>query len=162
MIPETHPLASVRDNLNAVFIEGRSVGELMFYGRGAGGPPTATSVIGDLIQVARNIQSGGRGPGCTCHRQGTPIRPMDLTTTQYYILLEVLDRTGVLAKVAQAFADHDVNIKSVWQEGLGEEARLVMVTHTAREEDFQALLSVLRRMEVVEEIASTLRVQSDD
>lgn len=162
MIPENHPLASVRENLNAVFVEGENVGELMFYGRGAGGPPTATSVVGDLVQVARNIQSGGRGPGCTCHKQGIPIRPMDLTQSQYYILLEVLDRPGVLAKIAQSFADHNVNIKSVWQEGFGDEARLVMVTHTALEKDFQALLAVLRRLDVVEEIASALRVQSAD
>ncbi|MDQ3767111.1 MAG: homoserine dehydrogenase [Actinomycetota bacterium] len=162
MIPENHPLASVRENLNAVFVEGENVGELMFYGRGAGGPPTATSVVGDLVQVARNIQSGGRGPGCTCHKQGIPIRPMDLTQSQYYILLEVLDRPGVLAKIAQSFADHNVNIKSVWQEGFGDEARLVMVTHTSLEKDFQALLAVLRRLDVVEEIASALRVQSAD
>lgn len=162
MIPQTHPLASVRDNLNAVFVEGRSVGELMFYGRGAGGPPTATSVVGDIVDVAHNILKGGRGRGCTCYRVGARIRPMDQTSSQYYILLEVIDRPGVLAQVAKAFADHSVSIKSVWQEGMGDEARLVMITHRAVERDFQALLNTLRGMESVEEVASAMRVHSEE
>lgn len=162
MIPMDHPLASVRDNLNAVFIEGRQVGELMFYGRGAGGPPTATSVVGDIVEVARNLVSGGRGTGCTCYHNDAKIRSMDETSTQYYVLLEVLDRPGVLALVAKTFADNDVSIKSVWQEGLGDEATLVMVTHQALERHFQRLLRDLRNLDVVEEIASVMRVQSAD
>ena len=160
MIPVNHPLASVRENLNAVFVEGQKVGELMFLGRGAGGDPTGTSVVGDIVAVARNILNGGRGTGCTCYSQDAHIRPMDASTSQYYILLEVLDRPGVLAQVAQAFADNDVSIKSVWQEGFGDEARLVLVTHTAVERNFQALLAALRASDVVEEIASAMRVQS--
>ncbi|MFN2611494.1 MAG: homoserine dehydrogenase [Actinomycetota bacterium] len=160
MIPVNHPLASVRENLNAVFIEGERVGELMFYGRGAGGDPTGTSVVGDIVAVSRNMLNGGRGIGCTCYSQDARIRPMDANLSQYYILLEVLDRPGVLAKVAQAFADNDVNIKSVWQEGMGEEAHLVLVTHIALERDFQALLGTLRGLDMVEEIASAMRVQS--
>lgn len=162
MIPETHPLASVRENLNAIFVEGANVGELMFYGRGAGGPPTSTSVVGDIVAVARNILTGGRGPGCTCYHQGARIRPMDETTGQYYILLEVYDRPGVLAQVAQAFADHDVSIKSVWQEGYGDEARLVMVTHRSIERNFQTLLGALKELESVEEIAASMRVHSEE
>lgn len=162
MLPITHPLASVRDNLNAVFVEGEQVGELMFYGRGAGGPPTATSVTGDVVDVARNIMSGARGVGCTCYRQQARIRHMDDTSSQFYFLLEVVDRPGVLAKVAQTFADHDVSIKSVWQEGLGDEARLVMVTHKAVERNFQSLLADLRGLEVVKEVASAMRVHSDE
>lgn len=162
MIPLDHPLASVRDNLNAVFIEGRQVGELMFYGRGAGGPPTATSVVGDIVEVARNLVNGSRGTGCTCYHNDAKIRSMDETFTQYYVLLEVLDRPGVLAQVARTFADNEVSIKSVWQEGLGEEARLVMVTHLALEKHFQRLLQELRDLDVVEEIASVMRVQSAD
>lgn len=158
MIPVTHPLASVRENLNAVFVEGELVGELMFYGRGAGGSPTATAVVGDLVDVARNIMTGGRGVRPGWHRAPARIRHMDETISQYYILLEVLDRTGVLAQVAQAFADNDVSIKSVWQEGFGDEARLVMVTHRARERNFQSLLADLRSLEVVEEVASAMRV----
>jgi homoserine dehydrogenase len=162
MIPSTHPLASVRDNLNAVFVEGEQVGELMFYGRGAGGPPTGTAVVGDIVDIARNIVAGGKGVGCTCYREKAPIRHMDETSSQYYILLEVADRPGVLAKVAQAFADNQVSIKSVWQEGHGDEARLVMVTHRAVERDFQSLVAALRGLDVVEEVASSMRVQSDD
>ncbi|MDQ4149746.1 MAG: homoserine dehydrogenase [Actinomycetota bacterium] len=159
MIPETHPLASVRENLNAIFIEGNQVGELMFYGRGAGGPPTAISVLGDIVGVARHMVSGGRGVG-PVYTQRAQIRPMDQTMSQYYILLEVADRPGVLAQVAKAFSDHDVSIKSVWQEGFGDEASLVLVTHTALERNVQALLSALRTLDVVKEVASSMRVQS--
>lgn len=159
MIPHTHPLASVRDNLNAIFVEGAEVGELMFYGRGAGGAPTAISVIGDVVDVARHIVGGGRGVGST-YSQPAKVRPMDHTLSQYYVLLDVADRPGVLAKVAQTFTDNDVSIKSVRQEGLGDEARLVMVTHKALEENFQALLTALRDMDVVDAIASSMRVQS--
>ncbi len=162
MIPIAHPLASVRDNLNAVFVEGEQVGELMFLGRGAGGPPTATSVIGDIVDIARNIIKGGRGTGCTCYHSDARIRSMDETESQYYILLEVADRPGVLAKVAQVFADNDVSIKSVWQEGLGEEARLVTVTHMSAERNFQSLLSNLKGLDVVREVASAMRVQDEE
>lgn len=162
MIPVTHPLASVRENLNAVFVEGEQVGELMFYGRGAGGPPTATAVVGDIIDVSRNLMLGTRGVGCTCYRQGAQIRHIDDTSSQFYILLEVVDRPGVLAQVAQTFADNDVNIKSVWQEGFGDEARLVMVTHRAVERNFQSLLSDLRGLQVVDRIASAMRVADED
>ena len=161
MIPENHPLAAVRDNLNAIFVEGSEVGELMFYGRGAGGGPTAISVIGDIVDIARHIVSGGKGVGTT-YSQAARVRPMDHTISQYYILLEVADKPGVLAKVAQKFTDNNVSIKSVWQEGLGEEAMLVMVTHTARESDFQSLLTGLRDLDVVDAIASSMRVQSAD
>lgn len=161
MIPRTHPLASVRDNLNAIFVEGSEVGELMFYGRGAGGAPTAISVIGDVVDVARHIVGGGRGVG-SVYSQPAKVRPMDHTLSQYYVLLEVADRPGVLAKVAQTFTDNDVSIKSVWQEGLGDEARLVMVTHSALEENFQELLTALRDLDVVDAIASSMRVQAAD
>jgi homoserine dehydrogenase len=162
MIPMNHPLASVRDNLNAVFVEGEQVGELMFYGRGAGGPPTATSVVGDVVEVARNIMAGARGVGCTCYRDAARIRHMEDTSSQFYVLLEVLDRPGVLAKVAQAFADNDVSIKSVWQEGLGHDARLVLVTHKAVERNFQSVMADLRALDVVREVAASMRVQSDE
>ncbi|MGH2767770.1 MAG: homoserine dehydrogenase [Actinomycetota bacterium] len=162
MIPKTHPLAAVRENLNAIFLEGSQVGELMFYGRGAGGPPTGTAVVGDVVDIARNMLSGARGFGCTCYREDARIRPIDQTFAQYYVLLEVADRPGVLARVAQAFADHEVSIKSVWQEGGGEEARLVMVTHRAREGNFRSVLGALRNLEVVKEVVSSMRVASGD
>ncbi|HLF69504.1 MAG TPA: homoserine dehydrogenase [Actinomycetota bacterium] len=162
MIPKHHPLASVRENLNAVFVEGEQVGELMFLGRGAGGPPTGTSVVGDLVEVARNMVSGGRGPGCTCYRDDARIRSMDQTMSQHYILLEVFDRPGVLAEVARSFADHNVSIKSLWQEGYGDEASLVMVTHSAVEHDVRELLRSLEKLESVDEVAASMRVQSSD
>jgi homoserine dehydrogenase len=162
MIPMAHPLASVRDNLNAVFVEGENVGQLMFYGQGAGGPPTGTAVVGDIVDLARNLATGSRGVGCTCYHSGARIRPMDETQSQYYILLEVEDQPGVLAQVAQTFADHGVSIKSVWQEGFGAEARLVLVTHRAQEVRFQSLLGALRGLPVVEEVASAMRVVTDE
>jgi homoserine dehydrogenase len=161
MIPLDHPLASVRDNLNAIFVEGEQVGELMFYGRGAGGPPTGTAVVGDVVDIARNVAAGGRGVGCTCYRDAR-IRHMDEASCQYYVLLEVLDREGVLAQVAQAFADHGVSIKSVWQEEFGDGVQLVMVTHRALERNVQSLLGALKALEVVEGVASALRVVSDE
>ncbi|MFN2614787.1 MAG: homoserine dehydrogenase, partial [Actinomycetota bacterium] len=158
MIPNEHPLASVRDNLNAVFVEGESVGELMFYGRGAGGGPTGTSVVGDILDVARNLISGGRGPGCTCYADKR-VRSIEGMYAQYYILLDVADRSGVLARVAHAFGDNDVSIKSVWQEGHGDEAQLVLITHRAREGNLQATLHTLRALDDVTKIASVMRVE---
>ena len=161
MIPHTHPLASVRDNLNAVFVQGADVGELMFYGRGAGGPPTSVSVVGDITTVARNVLSGGRGAGESSYRTAT-IRSIDTMFSQYYILLNVADKPGVLAAVASTFGDHDVSIGSVWQEGFGDEAQLVMITHRAREKDLQATLHALRELDVVTKVASVMRVEGGE
>jgi homoserine dehydrogenase len=157
MIPGTHPLAAVRDGFNAVFVEGQSVGELMFYGPGAGGPATATSVVADIIDVARNLMTGGRGLGCTCYAD-RPLRPMDAVESAFYLLVDVVDRPGVLAQVADAFGRHRVSIKSVWQEGFGDEALLVMITHRAIEAAVQDTVSELRALEVVAEVRSVMRV----
>lgn len=161
MIPASHPLASVRDAFNAVFVEGGKVGELMFYGRGAGGDPTATAVVGDLVTVARNLIADARGIGCTCYYERT-IRPMAEMTGQYYILLRVEDRPGVLAEIASVFGSRDVSIKSVWQEGIGRDAQLVFVTHRATEGAFQQALSELRDLPAVEEVRSVLRVEAEE
>jgi homoserine dehydrogenase len=161
MIPSTHPLAAVRDAFNAVFVEGPNVGELMFYGRGAGGDATATAVVGDLVTVARNVLSGARGVGCTCFLERT-IRPMAEHRGQYYILLRVEDRPGVLAEIASVLADNDVSIKSVWQEGAGDDARLVFVTHRAREDAFQRSVARLHDLRAVEEVRSILRVEAEE
>jgi homoserine dehydrogenase len=161
MIPEGHPLASVRDAFNAVFVEGPNVGELMFYGRGAGGDATATAVVGDLITVARNLLAGTRGVGCTCFYERT-IRPMAEMEGQYYILLRVEDRPGVLAEIASALARNDVSIKSVWQEGTGADAQLVFITHRAREGNFQQAVAELRDLKAVEEVRSVLRVEAEE
>ncbi len=161
MIPAAHPLASVRDAFNAVFVEGPRVGELMFYGRGAGGDPTATAVVGDLIAVARNLIAGARGVGCTCFYERT-IRPMAEMTGQYYILLRVEDRPGVLAEIAGALGRNEVSIKSVWQEGIGADAQLVFVTHRAQEGAFQQAVSELEAVAGVEEVRSVLRVEAEE
>jgi homoserine dehydrogenase len=161
MIPASHPLASVRDAFNAVFVEGAKVGQLMFYGRGAGGDPTATSVVGDLVAVARNLAFGGRAIGCTCALD-LPIRSMDHTTGQYYLNLDVEDRPGVLAEIAEAFGRNGVSIERVWQEGFGEEATLVFITHRAREGAFQDAVAELRGLPSVRAVASMLRVEGEE
>jgi homoserine dehydrogenase len=117
MIPATHPLAGVREAFNAVFIEAEAAGELMFYGRGAGGQPTASAVLGDVISVARNRVAGGRGPGESAYAD-LAVRPMGEVPTRYHISLDVADRPGVLAQVAQVFAEHGVSIETVRQQQL--------------------------------------------
>ena len=161
MIPSEHPLAAVRDAFNGVFVEGPNVGGLMFYGRGAGGEPTATAVVGDLVTVARNLLAGARGVGCTCFLERT-VRPMAEMEGQYYILLRVEDRPGVLAEIASVFGRNDVSIKSVWQEGTGADAQLVFITHRAREGSFQQAVTELGGLRAVEEVRSILRVEAEE
>lgn len=158
MIPGDHPLAAVRESFNAVFVEGEAVGELMFYGRGAGGPPTATAVVGDIVDVARSAVAGGRGVGCTCYLDRR-IRAPEEAEGQYYLLLDVADRPGVLAQVAGAFGRHGVSIRSVWQEGTGEEALLVLITHRANDGALRRTVEDLRGLEVVAEVRSVMRVE---
>ena len=158
MIPKDHPLAAVRESFNAVFVEGANVGELMFYGRGAGGAPTGTAVAGDVVDVARNLVTGGRGVGCTCY-DDRRVRPMDEMHSQYYLLLEVADQPGVLASVASTFAKHGVSIRSVWQEGTGEEALLVMITHRGNEGAMQQTIHDLRELDAVAAVRSVMRVE---
>jgi homoserine dehydrogenase len=159
MVPSSHPLASVRDSFNAVFIEGDAVGELMFYGRGAGGFPTASAVLGDLVDAAVNRHKGGHGSIGTLGK--AVLRPIDEVESAYYLNLDVFDRPGVLAAVAGVFGRHDVSIRSMEQEGLGGEARLVFITHLAREAAVQATLRELHHLEAVDRITSMLRVIGD-
>ena len=161
MVPRTHPLAAVRDAHNAVFVEGDRIGELMFYGRGAGGRPTAIAVAGDLVSAARNRLAGARGPGCTCYEERA-IRPMDRTEGQYYLLMEVEDRPGVLAQIATVTGEERISIKSVWQEGTGEAARIVLITHRAVEGPVQRTVARLRELPVVHEVLSVLRVEGEE
>ena len=161
MIPADHPLAAVRDAYNAVFVEGPHVGELMFYGRGAGGDATATAVVGDLVSVARNLLAGTRGVGCTCFHE-RELRPIEEMEGQYYLLTRVEDRPGVLAEIAGVFGRKRVSIKSVWQEGTGEDAHLVFVTHRAREGAFQEAVAEIRRLAPVREVRSVLRVEAEE
>ncbi|HEX9530398.1 MAG TPA: homoserine dehydrogenase [Acidimicrobiales bacterium] len=160
MIPRAHPLASVRESFNAVFIEGQAVGDLMLYGRGAGGLPTASAVVGDLLDAAHNLVSGGRGRVGSLARAN--LRPMDELSSQYYLNLEVVDRPGVLAAVAEVFGRHGVSIRSMEQEGLGDEARLVFITHRARERDMQATMHDLRHLASVERVGGLLRVMGPE
>jgi homoserine dehydrogenase len=161
MIPAEHPLASVRDSFNAVFLEGPKIGELMFYGRGAGGDPTAVAVVGDVVTAARNLVSGGRGVGCTCFLDRA-IRPMEEMHGQYYLRLDVTDVPGVLAQVATVFGNNGVSIKSVVQEGTGVGAQLVLVTHAALEGGLQRTVEQLRDLPVVAAVQSVLRVEGEE
>jgi len=161
MIPASHPLAAVRGAYNAVFVEGPSIGQLMFYGRGAGGEPTAVAVAGDLVTVARHLLHGGRGVGCTCVYERR-VRPMDDTQGQYYLNLHVEDRPGVLAEIADRFGSNGVSIERVWQEGFGDEAMLAFVTHRAQEGAFQKTVQELRELSVVRDVASLLRVEGEE
>ncbi len=156
MVPVTHPLASVRDSFNAVFVEGDSSGELMFYGRGAGGRPTASAVLGDLTDAALNWNRGAHQvvPGGGAMR----IRPIDDLETAYYLNVEVDDSPGVLAQVAGVFGRHGVSIRSMEQEDVGSTARIVFITHFALERDVQATLHDLRGLDAVTGIQSVLRV----
>ncbi len=158
MIPRTHPLAGVGDAFNAVFVEAEAAGELMFYGRGAGGEPTASAILGDLVAVARNRLAGAPGPGASVYA-ALPIRPMALTPTRYHISLDVADRAGVLAAVAGEFATHDVSISTVRQDGRGAEATLVIVTHTATDSALAATVDGLRSLDVVRDVTSVMRVE---
>jgi len=161
MVPAHHPLASVRESFNALFIEGDAVGELMLYGRGAGGLPSASAVVGDLVDAAKNLASGGRG--ATIGRlERKRIRPIDDVESQFYVSMDVADRPGVLARISGAFGDHEVSILSMHQHGLGDEARLSFVTHRAREADLRATLRAVDDLEVVKTISSVLRVTGDD
>ena len=156
MVPNTHPLASVRASYNAVFIEGDAVGSLMFYGRGAGGNPTASAVLGDVIDAAVNLVKGTHGTIGTFAK--AVIRPIDETTAEYLLSLEVVDKPGVLHAVTGAFAAHGVSIRAAEQEGMGADARLVFITHEAKESDVQATVRQLRDMEVVKQVGGLLRV----
>ena len=156
MIPTTHPLAAVRDSFNAVFIEGDAVGELMLYGRGAGGMPTASAVLGDLIDASHNLRAGRSGR--TAAMQRANIHPVDEISSQYYLSLEVADRPGVARDIFSVVATHGVSIRSMEQEGLGDEARLILITHLAPERAMQATLADLRELDAVDRIGTLLRV----
>ncbi len=156
MVPTSHPLASVRGSFNAVFIEGDAVGELMLYGRGAGGRPTASAVLGDVIDAAGNLRRGTSAAVGAMPR--ARIRPVDEARSEYYLHIEVLDRPGVLHAVSGVFAEHQVSIRSMEQEGMGDEARLIFITHDAAESDIQATLASLRGLDAVDRVASVLRV----
>ncbi|MEO5876644.1 MAG: homoserine dehydrogenase [Streptosporangiaceae bacterium] len=160
MIPLTHPLASVREAYNAVFVEAESAGSLMFYGAGAGGAPTASAVLGDIVAVARNRVNGASGPVETTYA-ALPILPMGETITRYYVQLDVADQAGVLAQVAEEFAKNDVSIQAVRQVGHGDDAQLVIVTHQATDSALSGTVESLRTHPAVRQVASVMRVEGD-
>ena len=158
MIPRAHPLASVREAFNAVFVESEAAGELMFYGPGAGGSPTASAVLGDLVTVGRHQITGSRGVGESAYADRA-VLPMGETRTRYHVSLDVDDRAGVLAAVAAAFAEHEVSIQTVRQEGRGDDAQLVVVSHEATDARLRATVGALREMPAVREVISVMRVE---
>jgi homoserine dehydrogenase len=161
MIPRGHPLASVSGAFNAVFVEADAAGQLMFYGQGAGGAPTASAVLGDLVAVARNRVAGGRGPGESAYA-ALPVRPISMASTRYHVSLDVADRAGVLSTVASVFAMHDVSIAAVRQEGRGDEASLVIVTHSAPDAALRSTVDKIAGMPVVRDVVSVMRVEGED
>jgi homoserine dehydrogenase len=161
MIPRSHPLAAVAEAYNAVFVEAESAGRLMFYGAGAGGTPTASAVLGDIVAVARNKLARTRGPDASTYA-GLPVMPMGETITRYHVSLDVADRPGVLAPVAAAYAQHDVSIETVRQVSRGGQAQLVIVTHTARDEALAATVRDLEALSVVRAVASVMRVEGEE
>ncbi|WP_101524930.1 homoserine dehydrogenase [Nocardioides houyundeii] len=160
MIPRSHPLASVRGAYNAVFVESQAAGQLMFYGPGAGGSPTASAILGDLVTVARNRLSNTTGAGESAYADRA-VQPMGETHTRYHVAIDVEDRAGVLSAVAQAFAEHEVSIQTVRQEGRGADAQLVVVSHRATDAQLAATVEQLRTMEIVREVTSVMRVEGE-
>jgi homoserine dehydrogenase len=159
MLPREHPLATVTEAYNAVFVEAESAGRLMFYGAGAGGAPTASAVLGDLVAVARNrLAATSVAEGA--HDSGLPVHPIGDTVTRYHIALDVADRPGVLARVAEVFADNGVSIKNVRQEGTGDDAQLVLVSHQAPDSALAATVERLRGLDMVRAVASVMRVEA--
>ena len=158
MIPRSHPLASVREAYNAVFVESEAAGQLMFYGPGAGGAPTASAVLGDLVTVARNRREGVTGAGESAYADRA-VLPMGEARTRYHVAIDVDDRAGVLATVATAFAEHGVSIRTVHQEGRDDDAQLVVVSHEATDAQLRATVEHLQQMDSVREVSSVMRVE---
>jgi homoserine dehydrogenase len=159
MIPLDHPLASISGNFNAVFVIGESVGELMFYGQGAGSLPTATAILGDVVNVARNLDRPPATRRSYWSRPGE-IRPIEKVAARFYMVLKVADRPGVLAKIAGVFGDCDVSLERVLQKGKADSAEIVLITHEVLERNFRTAREGLANLEEVVEIPSVIRVES--
>lgn len=161
LLPTDHPLSSIRGATNAIFIEGPAIDELLFAGPGAGGDPTATAVLGDVIDAARETLAGAQ---VAPRIRFSPSELADFGTvpTKWYVRLEVADEPGVLAQIAAAFGQADVSIKSVWQEGTADEATLLIVTHRAAEARQQDALQAVRDLDCVNAVAAAIRVESEE
>ncbi len=158
LISRTHPLASVRESFNAVFVEAKSAGQLMFYGKGAGGEPTASAILGDLVAVARHKVSGGIGPKESDYAD-LKIAKIGQTKTRYLIRLNVADKPGVLESVAHVFASQGVSIQTVRQTGAGDKAELIVMTHSSTESALSETVKDLSKLAAVTDVASVLRVE---
>ena len=162
LLPTTHPLAAVTGPFNAIFVRGSSVGEVMFYGQGAGTMPTGSAMVGDIIDVARNIHSGSTGRvACTCF-ENKQVKPMEEITTRHYLRTQVADRPGVLAAIAKVFGEEGVSLASVLQmDASGETAEIVWLTHPAREGQMRRSLARLEKLDEVDEITSWIRAETE-
>jgi homoserine dehydrogenase len=160
MVPKAHPLASVRGAFNAVFVEGAVSGELMLYGRGAGGEPTASAVLGDLVDAARNLRAGAPAPAPK--RTSITVRPQHELRSAFYLSMDVTEGLGVLAAVAKVFGDHKVSIRAMEQVGWDDEARLIFLTHKAREGDLLGTIDELRLLQAVDRVGGVLRVIGEE
>jgi homoserine dehydrogenase len=171
LVPRAHPLASVHDAFNAIYVQGDAVGEAMFYGRGAGAMPTASAVVGDLMQAVRFLDRGGAATGCTCFYE-RPVAPLGELEARFYVRLLVPDRVGVLAKIAGAFGQAGVSILSVLQAPVAEAdrraagredlAELILVTHAVREDRMAEAMAAVRRLDVVAGVGAVLRLAPED
>jgi len=163
LLPQHHPLAAVNGPFNAIFVRGSSVGDVMFYGQGAGPLPTGSAMVGDIIDVARNIRFGATGRvACTCFDE-KPFLPIEELQTRYYIRLDVADRPGVLAAIAHVFGEEGVSLASVLQMGAsGESAEIVWLTHTTRERQMQRSLDRIAALPEVNKINSRIRVEAEE
>ncbi len=159
MLPLSHPLSSISGNFNAIFVIGESVGDLMFYGQGAGSLPTATAILGDVVNVVRTMGGPLASRRSYWSRPGQ-VLPMEEVASRFYMVLNVVDRPGVLAKIAGVFGDNNVSLESVVQKGIGDSAQIVLITHGVAERNFRAATEGLERLDVVLEIPSVIRVES--
>ena len=162
-LTKNHPLASVNGVLNAIFVRGNSIGEAMFFGPGAGGIPTASAVISDIVEIARNILNGKPGAvGCTCYGN-KPLCPIEEIVTSYYIRLLVDDKPGVLGAIAKTFGDAGVSLKSVVQTAHNENhAEIVVITHAVKYKAILNAVEQLKKLPVVDDVLGMIRVHSDD
>ncbi|MDA2962561.1 MAG: homoserine dehydrogenase [Actinomycetota bacterium] len=158
ILPNSHPLASVRNAFNAVYVESEAAGELMFYGRGAGGAPTASAILGDLVAVTRHRAYSTVGYGESDYAD-LDIAPIGEVKSQFFVRLHVADKSGVLASIAATFASEDISIQTVRQAGLGGDAELVIVTHDASEAALTACIKKLTAMDIVSNVQSVIRVE---
>ena len=157
-LPRAHPLAAIRNELNAVFVRGDAAGEVMIVGRGAGGDPTASAVVADLVDVARNHRRGGHGRVGWEAIEARPLRPMEEVETPFYLLMQVTDRPGVFARIATIFGEEGISISAISQKSRGADADIVMITHTAREGQMRRVLTRIEALDVVGTVRNVIRV----